>query len=139
MDRLIALIESFDIHHQIALSSFNHDYHLELTNRGLEIEYEFGFLYNNDGEEEKFYDWSKSGTVNLYAKHADEEKVRIAHQNGRAVQVWFWRDPLESEETFINLIRMGVDIICTNYPDIALKVRNEYFSRSDNGLAIKKI
>lgn len=122
IDLLIPMIDFFDIKNQIAISSFNHEYYNELVRRGLDKDYEFGFLHNYDGEEE-YYDWTKPGTINLYANCVSEEKVKLAHEKGRGVVVWFMKEGEETEQNFQILINHGVDVICTNFPDIAINAR----------------
>ncbi len=124
IDVLIPMIEYFNINNQIAISSFNHEYHNELLRRGIDQEYEFGFLYNYDGEDEN-YDWTKPGTINIYSNCVNEEKVKLAHEHGKAVVVWFWKEGEETEEKFEKLINYGVDVICTNFPDIAINTRKK--------------
>lgn len=125
-DHLLPLIDSYDLKNQIAISSFNHEYHDELLRRGLEHEYEFGFLYNAHGQEDPQYNWERKGTMNIYADLATEEKIKLAHSNGNSVMVWFWRQPEESEDFFLRIIQLGVDVICTNYPDVAIRARSRY-------------
>lgn len=59
--------------------------------------------------------------VHPWAGSLTEEQVRRAHAAGLAVNTWTCDDPARIRE----LVAWGVDGICTNVPDVALRVRSD--------------
>jgi glycerophosphoryl diester phosphodiesterase len=59
------------------------------------------------------------GAVQPCVAGLDERQVRHAHAAGLAVNTWTCDDPARLRE----LVAWGVDGICTNVPDVALRVR----------------
>lgn len=59
------------------------------------------------------------GAVHPCVAGLDERQVRHAHAAGLAVNTWTCDDPARLRE----LVAWGVDGICTNVPDVALRVR----------------
>jgi glycerophosphoryl diester phosphodiesterase len=53
-----------------------------------------------------------------YVKTLTRETVEIMHGHGLAVNTWTCDDPARMAE----LISWGIDGICTNVPDVALKI-----------------
>ena len=56
-----------------------------------------------------------------YTKHLTRNCVDVFHAHGLQVNSWTIDDPARMAE----VIEWGIDGICTNLPDVALKVRNE--------------
>lgn len=137
------LIEKNNIKHQICLSSFKPGYLTELKNSEKHNEIEYGFLIEIEGFDklkplnfENFpeLDTEHKGTVNLHYSHCTKENIEFIRQNKLGVHVWFSKrahhyvDDIitENEYAFKRLLELGVDVICTNYPDVALKCREEF-------------
>ena len=138
---VLKMIKDFGMEDQICLSSFIPEYLQEIKSLNIEIEY--GFLIENEGHEtlktltiENYpkLDFIHKGTVNLHFSHCNEENIDIIRKNGLGVHVWFSKNPkhyenenvTEDEASFKKLLEFGVDVICTNYPDKAIKVRQEF-------------
>jgi glycerophosphoryl diester phosphodiesterase len=131
-DRMTSLIEQYDFFDQIAISSFHHDYYNKIVEynqgRGKELGKEliFGFLYGRN-QQSKF-DYTKAGsTLNIYYTDATKEVCDKAHENGMAIQSWFGMEDEENTAIYKQLIKNGVDIICTNVPLLAKIYRDNYY------------
>ena len=131
-DRMTSLIEQYDFFDQIAISSFHHDYYNKIVEynqgRGKELGKEliFGFLYGRN-QQSKF-DYTKTGsTLNIYYTDATKEVCDKAHENGMAIQSWFGMEDEENTAIYKQLIKNGVDIICTNVPLLAKIYRDNYY------------
>ena len=131
-DRMTSLIEQYDFFDQIAISSFHHDYYNKIVEynqgRGKELGKEliFGFLYG--GNQQSKFDYTKAGsTLNIYYTDATKEVCDKAHENGMAIQSWFGMEDEENTAIYKELIKNGVDIICTNVPLLAKIYRDNYY------------
>ena len=131
-DRMTNLIEQYDFFDQIAISSFHHDYYNKIVEynqgRGKELGKEliFGFLYNRNKQSQ--FDYTKKGsTLNIYYNDATKEVCDKAHENGMAIQSWFGMEDEENTAIYKQLIKNGVDIICTNVPLLAKIYRDNYY------------
>ena len=62
--------------------------------------------------------------VHPHVHTIDADLIRSAHAVGLAVNTWTCDDPDRIRE----LIAWGIDGICTNVPDVALGVRNEFLN-----------
>ena len=125
---VIALIDLHQMRHQVAMSSFKHQYYYELVNMNIN-DLEFGFLYNDSSDPNSFiYDLTRPNTTcNLNSKYVEKELVETAHKNNVAIQVWFSsEEDIENEEEYLKLIKLGVDILCVNNIEIAIKSREKY-------------
>jgi glycerophosphoryl diester phosphodiesterase len=131
-DQMTNLIEQYDFFDQIAISSFHHDYYNKIVEynqgRGKELGKEliFGFLYNRNKQSQ--FDYTKKGsTLNIYYNDATKEVCDKAHENGMAIQSWFGMEDEENTAIYKQLIKNGVDIICTNVPLLAKIYRDNYY------------
>ena len=127
-EQVVSLIEQYDYFDQIAISSFHHDYYNKIVeyNKQKGRELVFGFLYNRNKQSK--FDYTKKGsTLNIYYTDATKEVCDKAHQNGMGIQSWFGMDDEESTVIYKQLIKNGVDIICTNMPLLAKKYRDNYY------------
>jgi len=133
---LIDLIQKHNIKNQLIVSSFKHEYYQELKAYNLDIH--FQFLFNSEFKREfpfqSVYDICNRGTMNIFYGYITEEMVKEIHSKNFGVLAWCNKTKTdkvnveEDEETFYNLIKMGVDIICTNKPDIVLQARNRFIN-----------
>lgn len=126
---ILELINKHDMSTQIAISSFFHFFWEELRKKQSETTIEFGFLFDSD---EKEYEVNhhierENHTLNVWYKDINQDLVKKAHDYKLAVQCWFCMTDPESEDIFRFLFECGVDIVCTNSPLMALKVREEMF------------
>jgi glycerophosphoryl diester phosphodiesterase len=136
LKQVIKLIEDNKMENQICISSFISEYLEELKILKKEIEY--GFLIEakikNLNLENYPIDIEHRGTVNLHYSHCTKENVEFIRKNKLGVHVWFsknkthYKDEIvtENEEAYKKLLALEVDVICTNYPDVAIKVRQEF-------------
>jgi len=58
-----------------------------------------------------------AGRVSVNIHHITHEYVRAAHENGLLVIAW----PPNTEEEVKRALSFGVDMICSDYPDVALR------------------
>ncbi|MDD2390266.1 MAG: hypothetical protein PHP23_11100 [Desulfobacterales bacterium] len=54
----------------------------------------------------------------------DSETISILHKNGYRIDAW----TVDSEENIRDLIQFNVDILTTNYPERAMRVKTEWLS-----------
>lgn len=145
---VIELIKQNKMENQICMSSFLPKYLEEIKN--LEFEIEYGFLVWGFGKDPDDYhyrnirplnkenypnlDFAHRGTVNLHFSHCNKENLEFVRKNKLGVHSWFSKNPkhykdeivTEDENAFKKLLELGVDVICTNYPDVAIRVREEF-------------
>ncbi len=122
------LIDLFGMHNEVAISSYHHDYHEEIKSNGLVSQIEFGYLYNPLEEEKVVLNFNKrNSTFNLWYKDINEEIVTKAHENNIGIMAWFCLIDEETEEIIYYLIKCKTDVICTNDPRQALKIRSLYY------------
>lgn len=133
-DILLPLIEKHQNQGQLSISGFNHKYFNEINRKNPDIQFQFTFGcdYNNDDFNPEVFKMAKRGTINMYYATLTEEIVKLAHENGFGVLAWCDKygspkTPIaENEETFYNLMKMGVDVVCANKVDLALKARKKF-------------
>ena len=66
--------------------------------------------------------------MNVYQKDVNKELVDKAHENGMPVMVWFKFDDSEDDKDYERILNLGIDCLCCNRPDLAMKYRdNEHF------------
>ena len=105
---------------RILYSSFNHYTAVEL--KRLAPNGKVGLLY----EEELYHPWEYAKSLDMDAIHPPKKNVYIpglvegALAAGIGVNVWTVND----EDTMKECLKYGVGII-TNYPDVALQLRNQ--------------
>ena len=133
-DLVVDLIKKHKNENQLCISSFHHEYNKELLQFPLNIQ--FQFLYNSELKleypSEETYKNNKRGTVNMFYGCITEDIVKEAHSKNFGVMAWCNKkknDKVkveEDEETFLNLMKMGVDIICSNKPEVAINARKKF-------------
>ena len=118
---------------QIDISSFVHGYHdyIDKYNKTHDEKIEFGFLYYDQKDKEFIpYKFENSGsTMNVYQKDATKEIVDKAHANNIPIMVWFKYDDEECDKDYKRLLDLGVDCICCNRPDEAMKYRDNVYNK----------
>jgi len=127
MNAVLSIIDRFRIRHQIAISSFKHEYFNELKRLNV-TDIEFGFLHNSKCKEDLTYDLTRAlTTCNFNAKFVTKEIVETAHKYNVAILVWFSTEKNEeNEQEYSRILSYGVDIICVNYIDLAVKTRENF-------------
>jgi len=156
------LIEENKIENQICISSFNPEYYKEIQSlkkerekeKEKEQDIEYGYLVEIDNYEniktftlEDFQEFKIEnvfkGTVNIHYSLCTMENIEFLKKNKFGIHVWFskrekhYKDKIifENEEAFKELFAKGVDVICTNYPELAIKARKEYMEANSNANA----
>ena len=132
---LVEYITKYDMFDQMELSSFNHGYYdlIKEYNGKHEKKIVFGFLYKKGkGNVEDLKLGFPLNTLNIYREDVTKEKVDLAHKNNMAVMAWFKMKDNDNEDTFNNLLDMGVDAICTNEPVKAREAVERYYSNKSN-------
>eukprot|EP00294_Goniomonas_avonlea_P004215 CAMPEP_0114542516 /NCGR_PEP_ID=MMETSP0114-20121206/1876_1 /TAXON_ID=31324 /ORGANISM="Goniomonas sp, Strain m" /LENGTH=270 /DNA_ID=CAMNT_0001726817 /DNA_START=62 /DNA_END=874 /DNA_ORIENTATION=- len=120
---------------QVNLSSFNHA--RTVTAKTLEPAIKTSLLFGAQLPS-NFIAIAKdcgASQVDLRYDQVTAEHVVAAHQAGLKVMAWF-RGPenmvgITEEDFFEPLITMGVDVICTNQPDVLARLRESMLSRSE--------
>ena len=120
--KLVSLAQKYGMGERIIYSSFNHYSLLEI--RKIESSARIGLLYNLGLVDP----WIYANHVKADAIHPHfhvisslPETVTRCHENGIRVNVWTANSP----EDLKKMLQCGVDAIITNYPDIAIKCREE--------------
>ena len=111
---------------QIQFSSFHHKYYdkVQEYNKNHDKKIEFGFIYN---DKSKKFDYKSNSTINIHHKKVNENVVNKAHSLGIGVMTWFYMGFQEDTREYERLIKLGVDIICSNDPLLAKKFRDSYY------------
>jgi glycerophosphoryl diester phosphodiesterase len=125
--KIIELINNLDMYSQIAISSFNHLYYNEIRKYN-DNKIEFGFLWEEECNINEIMEETNC-TINIWHKHATFDFVKSAHEKGYGVLVWFKMCDIETDEIYNNLFTVGVDVICSNYPNHVLSAREKYFNK----------
>jgi glycerophosphoryl diester phosphodiesterase len=123
LHKVLELVQRLEMDKQIAISSFKHEYWEEVNK--IKAEVEFGFLYEVD-QIDYVFDRPRS-TLNIWYKNITVELVKRAHSCGMGVHVWFKMDDIETEDIYQYLFSCGVDVICSNMPNLVLKIRDKFF------------
>jgi glycerophosphoryl diester phosphodiesterase len=133
------LINYFDMKNEVQVSSFNHSYWNTIEKNGHSSYIEFGFLYDKINKKIDNFDSLKLGLnpyssnsnyksmLNLWYGDVNEEIVMFAHINKMAVLAYFGMDDEETPEIINDLIKFKIDVICTNDPRNAIRIRDEYY------------
>ena len=128
---VVKLIEDRNMFNQIDISSFKHEYYncVQKYNKEHTNHIEFGFLYYDQRDKEFIpYKFENSGnTMNVYQRDVNKEIVEKAHKNNIPVMVWFKFADEESDKDYKKLLELGVDCICCNRPENAMKYRDNIF------------
>ena len=99
-DKVIEVVEKYNMIEQIAFSSFKHGYYDIICHYCHEKNHqiEFGFLYHDKSKKEKFipyrFDINGKVTMNIKYKEITKELVDKARSKGYAVHCWF---PMKDE------------------------------------------
>ena len=127
---VIKLIEDYDMSNQIQISSFHFDYYDKVKNYNEKHEkkIEFGFIYSPGAIPQLKYNLT---TINIHHTDANEDIVKQAHSMGIGVMTWFSMNNVEDTLEYERLVKMGVDIICSNDSLFAKKFRDHYFTFND--------
>lgn len=121
------LVEKYHMAEQINFSSFNFQYYNDFQqispNR-----YQFGFLYEHEDIEK--LDFSHPGqSLNIGMHIVNEEIVTKAKKAGMSIMAYIdSENGEENEELYLLCFKLGVDIICVNYPEMAIKCREAFFN-----------
>jgi glycerophosphoryl diester phosphodiesterase len=77
-------------------------------------------LYDTDALEPDFEKWKQFDAVSLPSQHITRKIVEFCHTNYIKVSAWFDVShescKKESSEVYQELIELGVDIICSDFP-----------------------
>jgi len=121
------LVDEYDMHNEVQISSFRFGYWDALIETGLHSKIEFGFLHERSLEKKLEIGFNKKRSmINLWYKDVTKEIVDQAHENHIGVMAWFCMDDDETDEILLNLMHMKTDVICTNEPRRALRLRENY-------------
>jgi len=123
---VVEMVDSYEMREQICISSFHHEYS-NLLNIFKFNNIEFGYLYKANDMSLSDINFVGKGTLNLYYKDVNDCLVQQAHKNGMGVMVYFGMKDDDSEEEYIKLFKLSVDVICTNNPEKAIYLRNKYY------------
>lgn len=113
--RLLTTISHYDIANEVVISSFHRAYLRELKQKSPKLE--VALLYSEKSpeilDEALREQWQG---LHPWYRIVDRELLEEAHRRGRVVRAW----TVNQVPEMVNLIKLGVDGICTNFPD-ALK------------------
>ena len=120
-EKCLKLADDMGMSDRILYSSFNH--HSMLRMKAIDANIPCGLLY----EATMLESWNYGHRLGMNAIHPHfselqvKDEVKQAHALGLAVNVW----TVNEEEDIVNCLRAGADIIIGNYPDRAMKLRDE--------------
>lgn len=119
-EKVIDLVKEYGVEDQIIYSSFNHYTLMKI--KEINKEARIGLLY----AEGMVKPWDYASHVQAEALHPFYPNLQIpqymeeCHQHNIIVNAW----TVNKREDMKSLIKMEIDGIITNYPDIALKIKN---------------
>lgn len=114
VQRVVALIESFDLVEQVLLSSFEHSYMQQAKRLNPDI----AVAALIDEGESWPVDLRQYEAIHPYAGSVEPAQVQAARRIGRAVNPWTANDPLEMQR----LVKAGVTGIFTDFPQRLLSI-----------------
>jgi len=119
-EKVLKVVKDFDVERKVIISSFNHYTIHKIAKLAPDIMR--GVLYM----EGLFQPWEYAKTVGANAVHPYylsiiPDEIRRCHENGIAVNVFGTND----DYFFEMFIKAGVDIIITDFPERALRVRRK--------------
>lgn len=126
-EKVFALIEEFKISDRILISSFNHDSILKC--KCLNPSIPVAFLVGMGTELGRMAEYAKENRVEYC--HPDcrlltAEKIHQFHNLGIGVNVW----TVNQKDEISRFLKLGVDGIITNFPDLAMEVLSGYEDKS---------
>ena len=68
-------------------------------------------------------------SANVEVNKINRDLIKEAHKNGIPVMVYFLHEKEENETIYKKLIDYNVDVICCNFPNNAIKVRDKYYNK----------
>ena len=127
------LIAEKNMFNQIALSSFRLKYFSLINefNKNNTIKIECGHIfqpYQTIKDITKTYGCS----ANVRVSELNEELIKEAHKHGIPVMAYFLKKDKENEEIYKKLIDYKVNVICCNYPERAIRFRDNYYLEKYN-------
>ena len=134
-DKIQELIELYEYYDQISISSFHKKFYkkIEDYNTKYDRNIVFGFLqwdildYNILEIFSTINKQNHQISLNALFILNNKELVKMAHENGMTVGVWFWKET----NVYYDLFEIGVDVIITDYPMIVAKQLNEFNSEKN--------
>jgi glycerophosphoryl diester phosphodiesterase len=129
-NKIVELLDNYEMHSQIAISSFHHLYYDEIKKYNNARKIEFGFLWEDDCCLQSILnDPSNNCTLNIWQGLVTHDFVKCAHERGMGVLVWFKMLDDENDDIYENLFKYGVDVICSNYPHKVISARQRYYNK----------
>ncbi|MGQ9516894.1 MAG: glycerophosphodiester phosphodiesterase [Anaerolineae bacterium] len=121
--RVAGLIHDFDLYDRVIVSSFNPAALWRM--RRLDPRIDLGLLYYDEQPLHLRRAWARYiipfQAMHPYYPMVDEQYMTWARRRGYKVNVW----TVDDEEEARRLLRLGVNIIITNHPDVMRKVAAE--------------
>lgn len=113
-ERVLALVDAFDMASRVVISTFNHYSIRHLVRLGTPLT--LGALYS----EPLWKPWQYAGRLGASALHPSvaatrRKVVEKSHDHGLGVHVWTVNEP----DDIKRMVRLGVDAVITNYPNVA--------------------
>lgn len=127
---LSEMFEKYDIFEQAMISSEQLGYHFRINEYNNFYEHDnkiaFGFMF--DKEAYHRYEFEKHGhIICVHWSKITEDLINRAHENMIAIQAYFDKDEVETEEKYNLLFKLGVDVIGSFNAVEAQKARDKYF------------
>lgn len=121
--KVTQLVEDLDMMNQVAYSTFEHD-----TFDSTPYPTEYGYLLSDD--DPYVINLEIPDSLNLQFELISRELVEKIHSVGARSFIWTYRKPgcqyEETEEFYKFLYAIGVDILCTNFPEKAVRFRDSH-------------
>lgn len=130
-EEVYKLIAEYNMQKEVQISSFNFEYWDVIKGKGLENNIEFGFLYDKNSQKAPLNIGyaNKKSMINIWHGDVTKEIVDKAHENSIGVLAWFDLKDDETDEIISNLIQNKIDVICSNNPRNALRVRESIINK----------
>lgn len=118
--KVIEVVKQFGMEQKVIISSFNHNILIQC--KAISPEIKIGLLYSGLLAETGWYAYMVgANAVHPAYSYIDELMLKQCKHYGIHINTW----TVNKEENVKSLCKAGVEGIITNYPDMAVKVRNE--------------
>ena len=131
LDIVTQLIKKKSMFNQISLSSLRPKYIslIKEYNQKNNIKIECGKIFK-PFRQIKDIKKADGCSANVEVNKINRDLIKEAHKNGIPVMVYFLHEKEENETIYKKLIDYNVDVICCNYPNKAIKVRDKYYKQN---------
>lgn len=127
VDKVIELLKKYDMLNQVIISSFDLEYYDIIRKKNCDLE----FAGNAETIDEVRVILNRQDLVNfslvMDSRALTKDFIDMVHLRSIGVGLYFYPDPLHSDELMNKFFEMGVDLFIIDDPDMGIKQRSSYF------------